>query len=271
MTEADAITRAETPATLESLVLDLAALGVAPGQVVLVHSSLSSLGWVVGGAQTVIAALQRAVGDTGTLVLPAYSTGNSEPSHWREPPVQEAWWQIIRDHMPPFDRKLTPTRQMGAIAELFRTLPDVRRSDHPQTSFCAWGRYAQAITADHRLNSSFGEDSPLARVYDLDGRVLLLGVGHDRNSSLHYAEHKAEWPGKAMLRTGAAVMMEHGRQWVQYENLRYDSGDFPEIGWDFVQTGQVKTGQVACAKSQLMSQRALVDFAADWISARRRK
>jgi len=65
--------------------------------------------------------------------------------------------------------------------------------------------------------------------------------------------------------------MEHGRQWVQYENLRYDSGDFPEIGWDFVQSGQVKTGQVACAKCQLMSQRALVDFAADWISARRRK
>ncbi|MCA9642384.1 MAG: AAC(3) family N-acetyltransferase, partial [Myxococcales bacterium] len=165
MSEEDAIAKAETPATVASLEADLRAIGLAAGQVVLVHSSLSALGWVAGGAQAVVEALLNVLTDAGTLVMPAYSTGNSEPTHWREPPVPEAWWQIIRDQMPAFDRKRTPTREMGAIAELFRTWPDARRSDHPACSFAAWGRYAHAITAEHRLNSSFGEDSPLARVY----------------------------------------------------------------------------------------------------------
>ena len=270
MGEEDVIRKSETPATVESLQADLRALGLAEGQVVLVHSSLSALGWVVGGAQAVVAALTNVLSDSGTLVMPAYSTGNSEPSHWREPPVPKAWWQVIRDHMPAFDRKLTPTREMGAIAELFRTWPDVRRSDHPACSFAAWGRYSHAITADHRLNSAFGEESPLARVYDFEGQVLLLGVGHDRNSSLHYAEHKADWPSKARLQVGAALQFDGGQQWVQYEDLNHASGDFPEIGWDFVQAGQVKIAQVACAKCQLMPQKPLVDFAADWMSRKRR-
>jgi aminoglycoside 3-N-acetyltransferase len=269
MSEVDAIARTETPATVESLAADLRALGLAPGRVMLVHSSLSALGWVCGGAQTVIEALQRVLTDAGTLVLPAYSTSNSDPVHWREPPVPHAWHETIRANMPAFDRKVTPTRQMGAIAELFRIMPDVRRSDHPAVSFCAWGRYAKAITADHRLNSGFGEDSPLARVYDLEGQVLLLGVGHDRNSSLHYAEHRADWP-KAKLKLGAAMRFEGGRQWVAFEDLKHDSRDFPEIGWDFVQAGKVKIANVACAKSQLMHQRELVDFGALWISRKRK-
>jgi aminoglycoside 3-N-acetyltransferase len=269
MSEADAIARAETPATVDSLAADLQALGLAPGQLALVHSSLSALGWVIGGAQTVIEALQRVLTDAGTLVLPAYSTNNSDPVHWREPPVPHSWHEAIRDNMPAFDRKVTPTRQMGAIAELFRIFPDVRRSDHPAVSFCAWGRYAKAITADHRLNSGFGEESPLARVYDLEGSVLLLGVGHDRNSSLHLAEHRATWP-KSNLRLGAAVQFAGRRQWVTFEDLKHDSKDFPEIGWDFVQAGKVKTGNVACGKSQLMPQRELVDFGAAWISRKRK-
>ena len=269
MSEADAIARAEAPATVDTLAADLRALGLAAGQHVLVHSSLSALGWVVGGAQAVIEALQRVLTDSGTLVLPAYSTGNSDPVHWREPPVPATWHQTIRENLPAFDRKITPTRQMGAIAELFRIMPDVRRSDHPAVSFCAWGRYAKAITADHRLNSGFGEESPLARVYDLEGHVLLLGVGHDRNSSLHYAEHRADWP-KARLKVGAAMQFEGGRQWVAYEDLKHDSADFPEIGWDFVQSGKVKTAGVACAKAQFMPQRELVDFATAWISRKRK-
>ena len=270
MSELDAIAKAEMPATVESLSADLRALGLGTGQVVLVHSSLSALGWVVGGAQAVIEALMNVVHDTGTLVMPTYSTNNSEPSHWQDPPVNEAWWQTIRDHMPAYDRRLTPTREMGAIPELFRTMPDVRRSDHPCTSFCAWGRYAHAITPDHRLHSSFGEESPLARVYDFEGSVLLLGVGHDRNSSLHYAEHKAEWAGKTRFKLGAAIQFKNDRQWVQFEDLKHDAADFPEIGWDFINAGHVKTAQVACAKAQLMPQTALVDFAADWMTRKRK-
>ncbi|MCA8911684.1 MAG: AAC(3) family N-acetyltransferase [Planctomycetes bacterium] len=270
MTEADAIGRSERPATVESLVADLRGLGLEAGQVVLVHSSLSALGWVAGGAQAVLMALMEVLTDSGTLVMPAYSSDNSDPAHWQDPPVPEAWWQVIRDHMPAFNRKLTPSRRLGAIPELFRTAPDVRRSDHPSTSFCAWGRYAHAITADHRLNSSFGEESPLARVYDFDGLVLQLGVGHDTNSSLHLAEHRAEWGSKRSVKAGAAVELGHGRQWVQFEGLHYDSADFARIGAEFEASARVSRGNVACAESKLMRQRPLVDFGAQWMAANRK-
>jgi aminoglycoside 3-N-acetyltransferase len=215
-------------------------------------------------------ALMDVLTDSGTLVMPAFSGGNSEPSLWRAPPVPEDWWQTIRDNMPGFDRRLTPTRRMGAVAELFRCTADVRRSDHPACSFCATGRYAHAITADHRLNSGLGEDSPLARVYDLEGRVLLLGVGHDRNSSLHLSEHRAEWPRKRSVKQGAAILLDRHRQWVRFDDLEVDTDDFAEIGAAFEQEGLAKVGKVACAEARLMSQRALVDFGAEWISKHRK-
>jgi len=269
VTEADAVARAQSPATVESLTADLRALGVAPGVTLVVHSSLSSLGWVCGGAQTVVMALQRAVADTGTLVLPAFSSDNSEPSLWRNPPVPQAWHQVIRDHMPAYDPRVSPSNRVGSIPEHFRTCPDVKRSQHPAVSWAAWGRYARAITQDHRLSSGFGEDSPLARVYDLGGFVLLLGVGHDRGSSLHLAEHKATWPGKHNMKQGAAVQMGHGRQWIQFEDLEHDASDFATIGAAFEQAGKARIGKVACATCRLMSQVELVNFAAEWITANR--
>lgn len=270
MSEYDAIGRSEKPATVESLVADLRALGVDTGQVLLVHTSLSALGWVAGGAQAVVMALQSVVTDAGTLVMPAHSTGNSDPRRWENPPVPYSWHDDVRAHMPAFDRNLTPTRGMGAVAELFRRAPDVRRSGHPAMSFAAWGRYAHAITAEHRLNSGLGEDSPLARVYDLEGKVLLLGVGHDRNTSLHLCEYRADWPGRKVIKYGSAILIGEARQWVNCDDLEVNSGDFAEIGWDFIQSGRVKMGNVGGGKSQLMSQRDLVDFGVDWIGRKRK-
>jgi aminoglycoside 3-N-acetyltransferase len=270
MTESDAIGKADKPATVESLVNDLRALGLEPGQVVLVHSSLSALGWVVGGAQAVVMALMDVITDAGTLVMPAHSTGNSDPRRWENPPVPYAWHEDVRAHMPAFDRNLTPTRGMGAVAELFRRAPDVRRSNHPALSFAAWGRYAHAITAEHRLNSGLGEDSPLARVYDFDGKVLLLGTGHDTNTSLHLSEHRATWSGRKVIKYGSAIMVGNQRQWVSYEDLEVNSDDFAEIGWDFIQTGLVRMGSTGAGRSQLMNQRELVDFGVQWINRKRK-
>src|SRR5690606_22881796 len=135
------------PATIQSLREDLERLGLKPRMVVLVHSSLSKLGWVSGGAVAVILALELAIGRAGTPVTPAHAAHLSEPSHWVNPPVPEAWWQTIRDTMPAFDPDLTPTRMMGAIAETFRRGRGVLRSDHPQSSFTARGPRAEYITS----------------------------------------------------------------------------------------------------------------------------
>lgn len=146
MSEQDAIERSEAlPATVDSLTADLHDLGVLPGSVLLIHSSLSSLGWVCGGPIAVIAALKQAIGATGTLVMPTHSGDLSDPSKWGNPSVPEHWWPTIRATMPPYDASLTPTRAMGIIPECFRHQAGVLRSNHPQVSFAAYGPHANAI------------------------------------------------------------------------------------------------------------------------------
>ena len=274
ISEGQVIQKSKMPATADSLQADFAALGVESGMTLLVHSSLSALGWVNGGAVAVIIALQRVLGSTGTLVMPAFSTGLSEPSRWRKPPVPESWWNKIRATMPAYRPDLTPTRNMGVIAETFRKQNGVIRSAHPQVSFCAFGARAREITDNHSLAYGMGEESPLARVYDLVGHVLLLGVGHDRNSSLHLAEYRATYPTKRIVQDGAPICTSGVRTWTTFENVDLDDSDFEQIGDAFVNSeagNMTHHGKVGLADCQLMPQREIADFAVDWIEVHRAK
>ncbi|MDE2743386.1 MAG: AAC(3) family N-acetyltransferase [Gemmatimonadota bacterium] len=272
MSEKEIVQKTEVPATVESLQADLRALGVKPGMVVLVHSSLSAMGWVCGGAVAVIAALQEVLGSTGTLVMPAHSPDLTEPSGWESPPVPESWWPVIRENMPAYDPELTPTRSMGIIAETFRKQRGVLRSAHPQVSFCACGPQASRITDNHALAFGMGEHSPLARIYDLHGFILLLGVDHGNNTSMHLAEHRATFRTKRVIQQGAPISTSDSRRWATFEDVDIDSSDFDRIGEDFLRSEEghgVRRGRVGLADCQLMPQRDVVDFTVGWLEENR--
>jgi aminoglycoside 3-N-acetyltransferase len=268
LTELDTIQNIPSPRTRETLAADLRALGLHAGIVVIVHSSLSSIGWVNGGSVTVVQALLDVITSDGTLIMPEHSGEYSDPSYWQHPPVPEAWWQVIRDTMPAFDPRITPTRGMGRIAETFRTWPGVLRSSHPQDSFAAWGHHAEFITANHALENGLGDQSPLARIYDLDGNVLLLGVPHGNNTSFHLGEYRA--PGWKIEVQGAPILENGQRVWKTFTTFEVDADCFDELGADFEKAHLVKIGLVGSATSRLFSQRAAVDFAQRWITQKRR-
>lgn len=264
-----ALSFAGGPATIRSLENDLRTLGVRPGMTLLVHSSLSSLGWVCGGAMAVVLALESVLGPEGTLVMPAHSYGWSDPAGWRNPAVPQGWVELCREEMPAFDPAWTPTTEMGAIPEAFRGQPGALRSEHPVVSFAARGKHAAAITDGHEMDYSQGERSPLARIYDLQGWVLLLGVGYSCNTSLHLAEYRARL-GQTVHESRSPVLRNGACVWVRYRDIDYRDEDFRLIGEAFErETDDVQRGRVCYAPALLMPQRPLVDFAVHWMEAHR--
>lgn len=263
MSEINTIESTEFPNTKTSLLADFKKLGLEKGMTVIVHSSLSSLGWVVGGPVAVVQALMEAVGEEGTLVMPTQTADNSDPAGWGNPPVPREWWSIIREEMPPYNPDTSTTRAMGKMVEAFRTFPGVRRSHHPMYSFAAWGKHADYVVSEQPLEEGFGPKSPLAKIYELDGFILLLGVNHDRNTSLHYAEHVI--PNRTKVEKGSALVEDGNRVWKTYEEILYDSDVFQAIGKKFEERHPINKAEVGRATSKLIQQRAIVNFARDWL------
>lgn len=257
--------------TTETLKADIVSLGVQPGMTVMMHSSMKALGgFVSGGAVAVILAVEECLGSKGTLLMPTHTNDLSDPAHWRRPPVKEAWWQPIRDTMPAFAADLTPCYGMGAINEAFRKQNGVVRSNHPQVSFAAWGANKHSLTAEHSLAYSLGECTPLARLYEAEGSILLLGVDYNRNTTLHLAEYRASYKGKQETKNGAPFLVNGERQWVEFEDIEFESDDFNALGEAFErETGLVRNGKVGAADAKLMPVKELVDYAVKWMELNR--
>jgi aminoglycoside 3-N-acetyltransferase len=178
--------------TRRRLIDQLQALGVRRGDVLLVHTSFRQVRPVEGGPRGLIDALREAVGDEGTLVMPSWTGTDDEP----------------------FDPATTAaSADLGIVADEFRRLPGVVRSDHA-FAFAAAGPAAGHVTSDPLPLPPHIPASPVGRVRDLDGRVLLLGVGHDADTTIHLAELEAGVPYGVpkqctALHAGRAVQIEY--------------------------------------------------------------
>jgi aminoglycoside 3-N-acetyltransferase len=248
--------------TRDTLTAGLRALGVEPGEILLVHSPLSSLGWVCGGAVTVVRATLDALGPEGTLVVPAQTGDLSDPAVWRNPPVPEEWWETIRATMPAYDPLVTPSRGVGVIPETVRTWPGALRSAHPQTSFAALGARAAEIVDGHAPDCRLGEHSPLARLEKLGARVLMLGTDYGTCTAFHLAEYRIPSPRVRVGRPGPAG-------WEGVTEVSISSDRFDELGHDFERDRPVVRGKAGAAEVRLFRVADAVAYAERWLGLHR--
>lgn len=245
--------------TLPDLVDDLRALGAGCGEVLMVHSSLRSLGHVLGGAPTVVRALLAALGEEGTLVMPAFSPEVSDPASWSDPAFPAGWIERARAQVPAYDPDTTPT-SMGAVPETFRRWPGARRSPHPQVSVCARGPRWAEVLFPHALAWGEGAGSPFERLAAMDAGLLLPGVGFNRATLLHYAESLVPHGRRKVRRVPAGDGAE--RSWVEAPDVGDDlDTHFPAIGAAFLAEGRARQGRVGGADAVLASARDLTAFA----------
>jgi aminoglycoside 3-N-acetyltransferase len=260
--------------TRKRLIADLSELGVPAGRPLLVHASLSKIGNVKGGAEAVIDALLQVIGPDGTLVTGAGTPENSTTSRAFQARTAGFTPEQVAEYcatMPAFDRATTPT-SIGAIAEALRTTPGACRSAHPQSSFVAVGREARALMAGHRIRCHLGEASPLAKLYERDALILLLGADYRACSAFHLAEYR--YRRRPPRQVYSCVMKKRGKpRWIEYRDVALDDHDFEIIGNSLEgvlkDQREMLTGRVGRAASSLIPMRRVVDLAAEWMAGHR--
>lgn len=263
------------PVTRSELAAALRAAGVRAGGVLMVHTRMSALGWVVGGADTVVLALLDALGEAGTLV--AYTS-------WEHDAFEIAEWSeqrraAYRREPPTFDPFRSPAwTGVGRVPERLRTWPGARRSAHPLASVAALGPGAAWLVAEHRLEDAYGATSPFARLVERGAQILLLGAPLETLTILHHAEALARVARKRRVRFPARVWTPTGTTDVEIDVLDAAHGAFayeavfpngPDafeaIARLALAAGIGRQTSVASAASYVFESAALVAFAVDWL------
>jgi aminoglycoside 3-N-acetyltransferase len=257
--------------TREDLVADLTALGVDVGGTLLVHCSMRRIGWIEGGAATLLAAIREVNGPDGTVVVPAQTPDNSLTS-----PVHRAATAGMTDaerarfvaDMPGFDPGRTPSYGVGGFAEHVRSHPGALRSRHPQTSFAALGPAAAEILRVHDVDCHLGERSPLGALYRRRATILLLGVGVAKCTALHLAEYRLDGP-VPLLEYSCFVTDNGHRIMKRFTARKLDDSDFGEVGTGLLRNSWAVTERVGDAEAHRMPLAPAVDWAQEWFADNR--
>jgi len=247
------------PITKEFLVDKFSRLGIKQGDTLLVHASLSSLGYVVGGAETLFLALRDVIGEQGTIVVPSQTVEISDPACWQYPPVPEEWYDVIRDAMPAYSKDLSYSKAMGAFSQFIGILPDSIRSNHPMYSFTAIGEKASEIIGQDSFDFPFGDKSPLGRMYSLGAKVLMIGTDFETNTSLHLAENRLN---REVIHEKSKILTKDGEKWILFKNIELDIyDDYLEIQNRFMENHLVAHTTINEGTVYLFDMKECVDFA----------
>jgi aminoglycoside 3-N-acetyltransferase len=213
----------------------------------MVHSSVRSVGYIVGGVNVLVQALFDAIGPDGTLsayidVELCYDE-DDDPAD-----------------IPVFDKRIAhAARDHGILHETLRNWPGALRSDHPDAGVIANGRLAAWLIGEHPLQYGYGEGSPYEKIVEARGKILMIGAPLDTISLLHYAEHLADIPEKRVRRYRRFLVGADGPVWVDFEE--FDTCDpvapylpdnvFERIAQDYLAAGFGREERIGQAASHL--------------------
>ena len=257
------------PITRSRLVTDLRKLGITEGDTIMFHVSVKAIGWIVGGPDIVIQALLDVLGHQGTLMMYV---------GWEDSPYDLARWpenlqRAYLEECSPFDPATSRAyRKWSILTEYLRTWPGAYRSSNPEGSCVAVGAKAQWITENHPPQYGYGPDSPLAKLCEAKGKVLLLGASFGSITLLHFAEHMANVPNKRIIQYRMPILRDGQRVWVDVEEfdtcgdvLPNAEENFQIIPREYLASGKGHSGKVGMAQSHLFDAADFTRFAIQWL------
>ncbi|MGK5533447.1 aminoglycoside 3-N-acetyltransferase [Streptomyces sp. URMC 129] len=280
MDEKDLLRRSGGPVTQERLARELRELGLGTGDTVMFHTGMSALGWVAGGTQAVIGALLDVVGARGTLMV---ACGWNDALSYDFPTWPRSWQDAVRAHHPAYHPDFSEADHAnGRLPEALRRRPGAVRSRHPDASFAALGAAAHDLMADHPWDHPHGPGSPLARLVEAGGKVLLLGAPLDSLTLLHHAEALADAPGKRFVEFEQPITVGGKRVWRRFRDIDSSGGAFdysgvvpPDVEWpftaiarDMLAAGIGTRGATGAATSHLFDAGAVTRFGVTWMETR---
>ena len=255
-------------------------LGLRAGGVLMVHTRMREIGWVIGGSETVVRALLDVLGPDGTLI--AYASWDEHVFGEEARPAE--YREAYRAARPVFDVKTgAARREHGQIPERLRTWPGARRSAHPDASIVAVGARARELTEGHPRDDAYGPGSPLARLVAVGGQVLMLGAPLETLTVLHHAESIARVHGKRRVSFTTLVNQDGEITECTFTDINTSTGAFPYedlglevdafevIGRDALEAGIGVTGPVGGAACHLFPAAELVEFGVAWMERRFRR
>lgn len=244
--------------TKEDLNDMLTSMGIQKGMVILLQANTTKLGYIAGGEQAIIEALMDAVGFDGTIVMPAFTPQLADPSCLKQM-VDREQWENIRSHALPFDRKLSACDTNDSLVHQFLRNEGVVRSYHPLYSFCAWGKYAKLICDKHPLHFGLNEDSPLGKMVEFNGYVLMLGMDYQECVMFQLARyHGDQLPIKVV---SAPIEINKKKIWKDMLDLDYDNACFGEVGEAMEDRYIVKTACIGDGLCRFFSAREATNLA----------
>lgn len=242
------------PLSKDMLVDEFKQLGLKSNDKVMVHSSLSSFGYVIDGARAIIDAIIEVVGEDGLILMPGHSSWNSDPLEWTNPPMPKEWTEHIANSILPYDPQKSAIDFVGAIPIAFSKYNGVLRTNHPTVSFLMYGNYIG--WENQPLNYPLGVDSQLMKLFEEDGKVLMLGTDYSNVTALHLSEYLSDKVKEEVNKS--KVLIDNTPEWVSIIEKEAQCEFFNLIGDIYERDRFYSERMIGYSKCKLVDVRELV-------------